>query len=97
MIISKKHLSIAETKEFLDKGSDMEKFSNKFSKLSFEDAKEMKKKIENLESINIRDEHIVKIIDVLPDNVQDLNKIFVGGQIDEDEAKKVLEIVQEYK
>lgn len=97
MIISKKHLSIAETKEFLDQGSDMEIFSNKFSKLSFEDAKEMKKKIEDLESINIRDEHIVKIIDVLPDNAQDLNKIFVGGQIDEDEIKKVLEIVQEYK
>ena len=42
-------------------------------------------------------EHIVKVIDFLPDDAESLNKIFTDVSLDEDEAKKILDVVREFK
>jgi len=47
--------------------------------------------------MKMKDEHIVKIIDILPDNEEELNKIFAGINLDENETKKILDTVKEYK
>ncbi len=101
MIISQKPLSIAEVKEFIkkdeEKNSKINSFIKKFSKLNIEDAKEIQRKIEELNSINIREEQIVKIIDICPENAEELNKILSGSHVDEEESKKILDLIKEYK
>ena len=47
--------------------------------------------------MKLKDESIVKIIDLMPETSEDLNKIFVGLNLDEDETKKILDIVKEFK
>jgi len=44
----------------------------------------------------LRAEQIIKIIDLLPENQEDLNKI-VDISLDENETKKILETVKEFK
>lgn len=100
MIRKSEPLSMPECLEYLDKKEEKEKeligFIKKFTKLNTKDAKEMKKKIEDLDLMQIRDEHVIKIIDSTPANSVDLSKILVGVSLDEDETKKILEIVKEY-
>ncbi len=54
----------------------------------------MREKIEDLKLIKIDERHISKIIDIMPENEEELNKIFIGIGLDEEESKKVVEVVQ---
>lgn len=98
MILDKKSLSMAEANEYVDKetGSDVVGFIKKFAKIKSNKAKEMREKIKGLDLIKIKEEHISKLIDLLPENSEDLNKIFSDVGLDEDETKKILDIVKEY-
>ncbi len=101
MIKNNKPLSMAETTEYLkrmkDEGKEMKGFIKKFVKLKAKDAKEMRKKLEALDLVKLNEEYTSKIIDILPENDEELNKIFVGGGLDEEETKKILDIVKEFK
>jgi len=92
---------MVESLEYLggakDEGKDMLSFIKKFSKLKTKDAKELRKKIQDLELMKLDDKNISKILDVLPENAEELNKIFVGISLDEDETKKILDTVKEFK
>jgi DNA-directed RNA polymerase subunit F len=57
----------------------------------------MREKLEGLDLMKINDRHISKIIDLLPSNTEEVNKIFVDVGLDEDEAKKVIDIVKQYE
>jgi len=98
MIKNTELLSMAEATEYLDKTSstDIKGFIKKFKKLKLKDAKNLRKKLEELDMMKLRAEQIVKIIDLLPENREDLNKI-VDVSLDEDETKKILETVKEFK
>lgn len=101
MIKSREPLSIAESLEYL-KGAESDEtdvvgFIKKFVVLKSKDAKEMKQKLEALDLMKMKPEHIVKIIDLLPEDKEDLSKIFSSVGLDEDEEKKILEIVKEFK
>lgn len=101
MILKQETLSIAEVKGFLDKkeekDAEVNSFIEKFVKLSPEQAKDMREKLEGVSEIKIKAEHISKIIDILPEDVEDLNKILTDISLDEDETKKILNIVEEFK
>ncbi|MAG10952.1 hypothetical protein CMI44_01425 [Candidatus Pacearchaeota archaeon] len=101
MIKSKEALSMSEALEYLKgKGSEEEKarsFIQKFVKLNPKDAKEMKEKLAKLDLMKMKSEQIVKVIDILPEDKEDLNKIFANVNLDEDETKKILDPVKEYK
>lgn len=101
MIRKSEPLSMPETLEFLDKKNEKDAevigFVNKFTKLNEKEGKEMKKKLSDLDLMKIKEEHIVKIIDLMPENSEDLSKIVMGVSLDEDETKKILEIVKEFK
>ena len=98
---NKEPISMPEALEYVGgKGQEEEKargFIKKFSKLKSKDAKEMRKKLEKLDLMKMKAEQIVKIIDMLPEDVEELNKIFGGVSLDEDETKKILDTVKEYK
>ena len=101
MIHENQPLSMAESLDFI-KSTEAENteiigFIKKFNTLKSGQAKEMRKKIDELNLLKVKQEHISKIIDLLPDNSADLNKIFIDTGLDEDETKKILEIIKEYK
>ncbi len=101
MITNNEPLSMVEIAEYVKKIKDSEidltGFIKKFVKLNLKEAKELRKKIEGLEFMKVRKEHIVKIIDLMPENTEELNKIFVDVSLDEDETRKILETIKEFK
>ena len=101
MINEKNSLSIAEAGEFVGKDStdstEIVGFMKKFSTLKPKEAKELRQKLVELDLIKLREEHISKIIDLLPENKEDLNKIFVDLSLEEDETNKILDVIKEFK
>ena len=99
MILNKTPISMAESKEYIDKDSGAETltFIKKFVSLKPEEAKKLREKIQGLSLLKVKEEHIAKIIDLLPETADDLNKIFIDMGLDEDETKKILETIKEFK
>lgn len=96
-IIEMKPLSMVEAKETLKEGEDEKDiagFIKKFSKLSLKEAEKIRGELLSLEIMKIKEEHIAKIIDLMPEDNADLNKIFVDTSLDEDETSKILEVVK---
>jgi len=101
MIHEKISLSMAESLDFV-KSAEAENteiigFIKKFNTLKSGQAKEIRKKIGELNLLKVKPEHISKIIDLLPDNSADLNKIFEDINLDEDETNKIFNIIKQYK
>ena len=101
MITEKKSLSVAEAGEYLGgkstENTEMVGFVKKFAKINGKEAKELREKLEGLDLIKLREEHISKIIDLLPNHKDDLSKIFVDVGLDEDESNKILDAVKEFR
>ena len=99
MIKNSEPLSMTESIEYIknDEETDMIGFIKKFAKLKAKEAKELKQEVEKLDIMKIKPEYIVKIIDILPDSPEELNKIFVDASLDEDETRKVLESIKKFK
>ncbi len=90
-------LSMPEVEGYLDKNSDLTKFIKKFTKETPKSAIEIRKKINALEFMKIKPEHISKIIDISPENHEDINKIFTDVSLDDEESKKILDAVKSNK
>jgi len=103
MILDRTPLNMNEVQEIIKDVSDSEKkqeielFLKKFLKTKPEHAKKIKQELEKLDSIKVKREHVVKIVDFLPEDSSDLNKIFIDVSLNEDEANKILEIVKSAK
>jgi len=99
MIRNSEPLSITEALEFIkdEEKTELIGFIKKFTKLSVKDAGELRKELDGLNIMKVKSESIAKIIDILPDNSEELNKIFIDVSLDEDETKKILEIVKKFK
>ena len=101
MIHENTPLSMIEALEYMKsqeaENTEIIGFIKKFSELKPGQAKEIREKIEELKSLKVKKEHIAKVIDLLPDNSEDLNKIFGDVNLDEDETNKILDIVKKYK
>lgn len=91
-----KAMSMAEASEYIE-NEELSGFIKKFVKTKPKEAKEMRGEIEKLESIKIKDEHIAKMIDLLPEDSQDMAKIFSDVSLDEQETSQLLEIVKKYR
>ncbi len=101
MIKNNEPLNMAEVIEYLKKNEESKAeivgFIKKFSKIKIKEAKELKQEIESLGIIKIKPDYAVKIADILPENAEDLNKIFIDVSLDEDETKKILETVKKFR
>ncbi len=101
MIKNNEPLNMAEVIEYLKKNEESKAeivgFIKKFSKIKIKEAKELKQEIESLGIIKIKPDYLVKIVDILPENAEDLNKIFIDVSLDEDETKKILETVKKFR
>ena len=96
MINETKALSMTEAAEYVE-DTDLKGFIKKFAKIKKSDAEKIREEIGKIDSIKIKQEHIVKIIDMLPEDEQDIAKIFNEISLDENETKKILEIAGKYK
>ncbi|MBU0894606.1 MAG: hypothetical protein KKF48_03145 [Nanoarchaeota archaeon] len=101
MIEKIKTLSMAESLEDVlktkDSKADVLAFIKKFTNLKPKEAKEFRKKIETLDLMKINENHTSKIIDIMPETAEELNKIFTDVGLNEDEAQKILKIVKEFE
>lgn len=101
MIKNQQAMSMSESLQHIEnaevKDSEIKGFIKKFGKIKSEKAKELRKDLESLDSMKIKPEHIAKIIDLLPEDASDINKIFTDVGLDEDETKKILETVKKFR
>lgn len=96
MIKNREPLSMAEATDLIDKerGADFLAFIKKFTKTKTKDAENIRKSLASLDLMKLDDKTISKIIDLLPENEEELSKIFVGISLDDEETKKVLGVLQ---
>ena len=103
MILDRNPLNLNEVQKILneipdnEKKEQMETYLKKFLKTKPAQAKKIKEDLEKLDLLKIKNKHIVKIIDLLPSDASDLNKIFTDVSLTEDETNKILEIVKSAK
>jgi len=99
MILDRKPLDLNEVQEILkdipenEKKTQLEVYMKKFLKTKPEKAKKIREDLERLDLLKMKNEHIIKIIDLMPEDASDLNKIFADVSLTEDETNKILEIV----
>lgn len=99
-IISNQPLSMGEVLEYLGEGEKEKEaaiFIKKFAKIDAKKAKALREKIEGIQNMKIKPEHVVKLIDFLPETQEDLNKIFSGTSLNEDESATILNTIKEFK
>jgi len=91
---------MAEATEYIsnkkEEGKQIKSFIKKFSKISPEKAKELRKKMQEKDLIKINEKHISKIIDLLPTDPEELNQIFTDIGLNNDEIEKTLETIKEF-
>jgi len=99
MKIEMKPLSMIEAKKIVEASEEEEDkeivgFLKKFTKIDAKKADALKKELEELGMLKLKNEDIAKIIDLMPEDASDINKIFSDVSLDENETKKLLEIVK---
>ena len=80
-----------------DKAVAIKKFIKNFNKVDVEKAREMKAALKELDFIKLKDEHIVKVVDFMPTDAAELNKVLIEVSLDGDEVTKILEVVKNFK
>jgi DNA-directed RNA polymerase subunit F len=99
MIKNRQALSMIEAEEYTqdnENSVELNKFIKKFARIDLKKAKELRSKLEELGFMKVKPEQISKIIDVLPETNEDLNKIFVDISLDENEIQRILETVKQF-
>ena len=94
-----KPLTLAEVNSLvgeLEERKELKDYIRKFGNLSKEDSLKLAGELRELDNLKVKEEHIVKIVDFVPKTSGELNKIFTDVSLDEEENKKILEIVEGY-
>jgi DNA-directed RNA polymerase subunit F len=104
MIKSKEPISLAEVRDICKSKEDNERaklvleHTKQFIKIKTEDAIKLKEGLQNLGMAKLKLLHIVKIIDLMPEDAEDVRKIFVDDiSLNQDEIAKILEAVNKYR
>jgi len=97
MILDKKPLTLGEVKKYvegLENKEPLAEYLKKFGKLSSEEAIKLKEALVSLNNPKIREEGIVKAVDFLPKDVEDVNKIFSDSNLNDEEANALLKVIK---
>ena len=76
------------------RGSEIKEFLKQFNSMPAEKALEIKKKLEDLNILKLRETDIVKIIDFMPEDATELNKIVSESNLNADEIAQVLDAIK---
>ena len=101
MIISRRALTLAEARSYLKPSTNEEKnpvedYFKAFTKLSKEDAIDLAEKIRALNNPKINEEHVIRTVDFLPKDNEDLSKIFNESVLSEEETNAILALTTKY-
>jgi DNA-directed RNA polymerase subunit F len=99
MIISKKPLALAEVSVIVGEPEDkklIHSYLKKFAKLSKIEADKLINEIKALNNPKLKEEHIIKIADFLPHDLEDVNKVLTDAGLSEAEANAIIEITKKY-
>lgn len=98
-LLDRRPVTLAEAKSLitaLEEKPVLHDYFKKFSKLSKSDADKLVADLRALNSLKIKEEHMVKVADFLPQNAEELQKIFNDVSLSEDEINAVLNIIKNY-
>ncbi len=108
-ILEEKPITMAELKEELNKikkknkelnfrAGKTQEYLSQFSKYDYNKIKGLIDKIEKLKIPRLKEEHIVKIVDILPTTLDDLKALLQGYTvtIKAENMKKVVEVVKRF-
>ncbi|MBS3091074.1 hypothetical protein J4217_01335 [Candidatus Pacearchaeota archaeon] len=98
-VLNRKALTMVEAKEYIKNMSESKPihgYFKTFSKLSRDKAEKLAEEIKALNNPKVKDSDIVKVIDLLPEDSEDVNKIFIEVGLSEEEARAVVDIVSKY-
>lgn len=104
-VLNKEYVTKAEVKDILSKKKELEmeqKFTKEhvktYKKLTLAKIKKAKKDLEDLQITKLKKEIIIKIIDVLPTNKDEVNVILQMSVIPftPEEIEKIFEVVKTY-
>lgn len=79
-----------------EKSDAIKKFISSFIDMPVEKAKEMKEELKALKILKLKELHIVKIVDFVPTNALELNKIIIDASLDQEEVNKILDVTRKY-
>ena len=85
-------------KELSTISNKTDEYLNQFVALSPKQAKELEQKLRALKISRLKDEFIIKIIDVMPTTVDDLKTLLQGYvvSVNQEDMKKVVGVVNEF-
>ena len=108
-IISETPISMAELKDELGnikkrdkelnfRASKVEEYLNQFVHIKGNQCKEIYEKIVKLQIPRLKDQHIYKIVDIMPATVDELKTVLQGYTItvNNENMKKIVDIINEY-
>ena len=96
MILNSKPLSIVESAEYVKKGDErpINEYFKNFAKVNITKANEIRDSLSALNNPKIKESHIVKVIDIVPQSIEEVHKIFIDVSLSEEEANTILNIVK---
>jgi DNA-directed RNA polymerase subunit F len=100
MILEREPVSMVQVTEIVkqfpenEKKEQIDAFLKKYSKTKQKQAEKITRELTALDLLKLKKEHIVKIIDMLPQDATDAQKIFFDVSLTEDEIHKILDIVK---
>jgi len=103
MIKERKPITLYETEEIIENLKETEKikelksFIKKFAEGDSKKAKKLKEELTNMNVLKLKEKDIVKIVDVMPENAIELNKVVTEAGLDTDETNKILETIKNIK
>ena len=109
-ILEQRPITIAEVKDTLKKiqkrdeeltfrGGKTQDYVNEVPTISMTKTKELMKKINDLEVPRLKDIHITKIVDTMPESPEHLKIILSGFNVTivKDNLKKIVDVVDEFR
>jgi DNA-directed RNA polymerase subunit F len=79
-----------------EKAKKIKDFVKEFYSLKPQDAKSLKEELIALKIIKLKDEHIVNIVNFLPQDASDVLKILADTSLEQEEINKILDVVKKY-
>ena len=94
-------LTFAEVSDIVGGGEKAKKIKDFIKKMQdkpllLDKAKALKEELKDLNLLKLKDEHIVKIVDFLPEDGADLSKVLPEVSLDQDEVNKILDVIKKY-
>jgi DNA-directed RNA polymerase subunit F len=85
-------------KELTFRGNKVRDYLNKLVKLDIKQSAELKKKLQDLEIPRVKDRQIIKIIDILPEDIEDLRAVFTGETttVTQENLERIVTTVKDY-